>query len=347
MPILPTASTLKRHLTDPGRLCELLGLPFRREGGGVKVCCPWHAEQNPDCSVKLGPDGTIAVHCFACGANGDALSLIAAVRGLDIKADFQKVLAAAASLIGERELEVAPPTPRPTVQRPRPPAGQVQQLWTSCRSVSAEAAALAARGLEATELEQLQLARLLPAGTLPRWAVFKGESWAARHRFIVPMWGSTGVMESLHARALAGPDPKALSPAGHSLHGLVFADAAGQELLRTGIALAKREGCCSLVLANLFAFCAAGAVTLTEQDDPVGPEGDAWLVRLARKAAVVVAAWGDGGGYRDRAMGAELVLCDAKVRLMCLGTLETGHPAALREFEELPALRPFGIGAAR
>ena len=52
------------------------------------VLCPWHSERTPSCSVKLASDGTIAAHCFGCGAGGDVLSLVAAARGLDARRDF-------------------------------------------------------------------------------------------------------------------------------------------------------------------------------------------------------------------------------------------------------------------
>jgi predicted P-loop ATPase len=236
MPILPTASDLKRRLVDPVRLCELLGLAYRREGGGAKISCPWHSEQNPDCSVTLGPDGTIRVHCFACGGGGDALSLIAQVRGLDIKADFKRVVQEAADLLGERALANPAPPPRQREAKARPPAGEVAQLWSMCLKAGAEADAFARRGIVAAELEQLDLVRVLPqVAALPRWAVCKKRSWGASgHRFITPMYGPSGSMESVRARSLSGGEPKALPPAGCRVGGLVLADPAGQQLLRTG-----------------------------------------------------------------------------------------------------------------
>jgi DNA primase len=59
------------------------------------VLCPWHNERSPSCSLRLAKDGTIAVRCHGCGQTGDALGLIAQVRGLD---DFRATLRAAAEI---------------------------------------------------------------------------------------------------------------------------------------------------------------------------------------------------------------------------------------------------------
>jgi DNA primase len=96
------ATAVRRALTDPSRLCGALGLTkgSRRQARGLTVLCPFHREKSPSCSVRLGADGTIQVHCFGCDASGDALCLVAAVRGLDIKSDFSLVLDEAARIAG-------------------------------------------------------------------------------------------------------------------------------------------------------------------------------------------------------------------------------------------------------
>lgn len=117
-------------LADPARVVTLLGLDqgARREGAGLKIRCPLpsHRDSSPSCSVRLGPDGTIAVRCHGCGFGADVLGLYAAVRGLDPRADFPRVLAELAELAGVH-LEERGPMPRPsprTARRgaPRPPA---------------------------------------------------------------------------------------------------------------------------------------------------------------------------------------------------------------------------------
>jgi DNA primase len=110
-------------LCDPRGLCDALGLldgprSWSRQARGVLVRCPWHEERTPSCSVFVGGDGTVAVKCHGCGASGDALSLVAAVRGLDLRADFGAVLEECAYLAGVRLTPsstgyVARPAPAP------------------------------------------------------------------------------------------------------------------------------------------------------------------------------------------------------------------------------------------
>lgn len=110
------AREVRERLRDPRALSEALGLAkgAQRQARGVLVACPWHKEKTPSCSVTVGDDGTVRVHCFGCHASGDALSLVAAVRGLDIKADFTRVLEEAASLAGlQLERREAEPERKP------------------------------------------------------------------------------------------------------------------------------------------------------------------------------------------------------------------------------------------
>lgn len=96
------AGEVRRALTDPAALARALGLKAAPSQGRAAcvVCCPWHNEASPSCSVRLGPDGTIQVRCFGCSRGGDALHLIAAVRGLDIATAFPEVLLEAARIAG-------------------------------------------------------------------------------------------------------------------------------------------------------------------------------------------------------------------------------------------------------
>lgn len=115
--------TVRDALCDPRGLCDALGLldgprSWSRQARGVLVRCPWHEERTPSCSVFVGGDGTVAVKCHGCGASGDALSLVAAVRGLDLRADFGAVLEECAYLAGVRLTPsstgyVARPAPAP------------------------------------------------------------------------------------------------------------------------------------------------------------------------------------------------------------------------------------------
>lgn len=103
------ALEVRNSLTDPLKLCEALGLAkgAQRQGAGVTVHCPAHKEKSPSCSVTLGRDHTIRVRCFGCSFTGDALTLIATVRGLSLRSadDFRAVLAEGAAIAGNLTLE--------------------------------------------------------------------------------------------------------------------------------------------------------------------------------------------------------------------------------------------------
>lgn len=88
---------LKRLLIDVPAICAALDLHngARLQPQGLLILCPWHAEKHASCSVRIGADGLMGVKCFACGASGDVLTLIARARGLDIRTQFVVVLAEA------------------------------------------------------------------------------------------------------------------------------------------------------------------------------------------------------------------------------------------------------------
>ena len=59
---------------DISDVARYLGLDVNRAG---YICCPLHLEKTPSC--KLYDDGMF--HCFGCGAHGDSIDLVSAVRG--------------------------------------------------------------------------------------------------------------------------------------------------------------------------------------------------------------------------------------------------------------------------
>jgi hypothetical protein len=74
---------------------------------------------------------------------------------------------------------------------------------------------------------------------LPRWARFDGTAWnkaPQAFRLILPLYGPTGRLESLHTCALAPRSPTGWRMAGHpadtDLRGLVLADALGRRWLQ-------------------------------------------------------------------------------------------------------------------
>jgi hypothetical protein len=92
--------------------------------------------------------------------------------------------------------------------------------------------------------------------------------------------------------------------------------------IRRCIAFAKAWGYGGMCMVNLFAFRSTDPADMLAAADPVGPENDVWLKRLAPRAALVVAAWGVDGKHLGR---------DAQVKRLIpemhyLRLTKNGHP---------------------
>ena len=105
------------------------------------------------------------------------------------------------------------------------------------------------------------------------------------------------------------------------------ADASADDpTIRRCIRFARREGCGSIRVVNLFALRATHPRELSLPGrDPVGPDNDRILAEHAQ-AHLVVAAWGAGGALNGRAREVGSRLTTAGVRLMCFGVTRDGHP---------------------
>jgi DNA primase len=245
-------ATIRARLTDPAELCRRLGITLsrtRRQARGVYARCVSHADDTPSMSVRVAADGTIAARCMSCGWTGDALGLVAAKHGLDVRHDFRDVLGIAADIAGvtldtnrpTREPR-ARATPAPPEQPKYPPADEVAAVWAIARPVGDDAEAadyLASRGLDVDAIELGDLARVLPRDAeLPRWASIGRRPWTATgHRLAVPVYDAAGAMHAVRGwRWCDGETPKRLASAGHSVCGLVLADPLARQLFATGAA---------------------------------------------------------------------------------------------------------------
>ena len=251
----PSAAAVRAALTDPHQLCAALGLleGYRPawQAGGLLIRCPAHGDRTPSCSVRRAADGTIAVSCFGCGWTGDALTLIAAAHGLDLRSDFATVLAHGVALAGGSVPEGmagrvwAPPAP-PSY----PPADELIALWEAAVSVEEDEKARAyladERRIDPGGVALYDLARALPEGALcPSWARVRGRPWSeSGHRLLLPVVDHTGEVRSLRAWRIEGDDegPKRVAPAGHSVVGLVLACPTARQILPTGARPAYFDG---------------------------------------------------------------------------------------------------------
>ena len=102
-------------------------------------------------------------------------------------------------------------------------------------------------------------------------------------------------------------------------------------------AFAKSWGYGRMCMTNLFAFRATNPNEMIAIADPIGPDNDEWLNKLAKDACVLVAAWGEHGKHRGRS--AEII--SRFSNLKCFGTNKSGspkHPLYLSKTTELRKL---------
>ncbi|GIL13657.1 MAG: hypothetical protein BroJett038_23770 [Chloroflexota bacterium] len=92
--------------------------------------------------------------------------------------------------------------------------------------------------------------------------------------------------------------------------------------IRRCIAFARAWGYSGLCMANLFAFRATDPAKMMAQANPIGPENDEHLSRLAKGALVVVAAWGANGTH----LGRDVEVRRALPALHYLSLTKEGHP---------------------
>ena len=86
---------------------------------------------------------------------------------------------------------------------------------------------------------------------------------------------------------------------------------------------ARAWGFRGLIMMNAFAFRTTFPRVLKNAPDPVGPDNDFWLRRMAYQAQLILAAWGNHGLWLDR-QDRVLSLMDREVH--CLGVTKTGAP---------------------
>lgn len=245
---------IRRQLINPRDVCERLGLleGYRpvKQANGITIRCPMHDEKTPSCSVSIGKDGTLRVHCFGhCGLDGDVFALIAAVHNLDKKRDFSIVLQLAAEMAGlslENNVSIKTYTPvlPPKAVNPckfgYPPINDVLAFWEKCIPVflddDVDNYLVENRRLRSELIVSRDLARVLKRGeTVPDWATC-GKPWPeSGHRLIVPVYDSSGSLRSVRAWDFSETAPsKRVAPKGFSTAGLVLANDAARGMLMQG-----------------------------------------------------------------------------------------------------------------
>lgn len=82
----------------------------------------------------------------------------------------------------------------------------------------------------------------------------------------------------------------------------------------------------SLYKANLFAFRTPNPKEMKAALDPVGPENNSWIARMAAEADKVVVAWGTHGSFGGRDRAVEEILKMIGKPLWCFGITKNGFP---------------------
>lgn len=97
--------------------------------------------------------------------------------------------------------------------------------------------------------------------------------------------------------------------------------------IRRCISFAESWGAARLAVANLYAYRATDPEALSSVDDPVGPENDRWIEKLASEAAQVIVAWGAKRGPVPGRDGKVLGLLEAAGLIpQVLGLTDGGYP---------------------
>jgi hypothetical protein len=92
--------------------------------------------------------------------------------------------------------------------------------------------------------------------------------------------------------------------------------------IRRCISFAKQWGHGGIIVGNLFAFRSPYPRDLQTTTDPIGPENNHWLERLAKQSDAVVGAWGNHGRLMNRGQGVAALFPS----MLCLGLTKLGQP---------------------
>ncbi|MHC4976214.1 MAG: DUF1643 domain-containing protein [Planctomycetota bacterium] len=97
--------------------------------------------------------------------------------------------------------------------------------------------------------------------------------------------------------------------------------------VRRALGYAQRWAYGTLIVTNIFALRATNPKELYSCPDPVGKGNDKAILDAARKADLVVGAWGNHGELGSRGAHVVEMLTNAGIELLCLKTTGKGHPS--------------------
>lgn len=95
------------------------------------------------------------------------------------------------------------------------------------------------------------------------------------------------------------------------------------------LGFAKSWGYDGLIVTNIFAYRSTDPKKLydcTEFMDPIGPDNNEYIQKIAKQASLVICAWGVHGELMDRGRQVVEMLTASEVELYCLGVTKGNHP---------------------
>ncbi len=97
------------------------------------------------------------------------------------------------------------------------------------------------------------------------------------------------------------------------------------QTIRKCVGFAKQFGFGALCMTNLFAVRTKDPAIMKATAEPIGPENDHWLLTCAKRADLVIAAWGLDGAFMGRDREVRIMLSQFTM-LKCLKHTKGGHP---------------------
>ncbi len=94
------------------------------------------------------------------------------------------------------------------------------------------------------------------------------------------------------------------------------------QTVRRCVDVANQLGFSAFCLLNIFAWRSNDPGDIARQADPVGPDNDRHILRVAAGAELVVAAWGDQGALRNR----DLEVIGMLDSIRCMAFTKLGRP---------------------
>ena len=96
--------------------------------------------------------------------------------------------------------------------------------------------------------------------------------------------------------------------------------------IRRCMDFAQSWGYGAMCMTNLFAFRATLPQVMKDYADPVGPDNLEWILRVAKEASLIVAAWGLDGEFKHQGRKVSAMLGLEDIKVHCIAFTKSGFP---------------------